>query len=35
MTEELKYVTLNADMGWVGILASVKGLLGTTLGYRV
>ncbi|MFC2072578.1 methylated-DNA--[protein]-cysteine S-methyltransferase [Chloroflexota bacterium] len=31
MSEELKYITFNADMGWVGILASAKGLLGTTL----
>lgn len=31
MTGELNYVTFNTDMGWVGILASAKGLLGTTL----
>ncbi len=31
MTGELKYITFNTDMGWVGILASAKGLLGTTL----
>ena len=31
MTGELKYFTFNTDMGWVGILASKKGLLGTTL----
>jgi methylated-DNA-[protein]-cysteine S-methyltransferase len=31
MTGELKYVTFNTDMGWVGILASAKGLLATTL----
>ncbi len=31
MSGELKYITFNADMGWVGILASAKGLLGTTL----
>ncbi len=31
MSGELKYVTFNTDMGWVGILASAKGLLGTTL----
>ena len=31
MTRELKYVTFNTDMGWVGILASAKGLLATTL----
>ncbi len=33
-TGELKYITFNADMGWVGILASAKGLLGTTLPQR-
>ena len=31
MTGELRYVTFNTDMGWVGILASVKGVLSTTL----
>ncbi len=31
MTRELKYVTFNTDMGWVGMLASAKGLLGITL----
>ena len=31
MTEELHYITFNTSMGWVGILASAKGLLGTTL----
>ncbi len=31
MTRELKYITLNTNMGWVGILSSAKGLLGTTL----
>jgi len=29
--EELRYITFNTDMGWVGILGSAKGLLGTTL----
>lgn len=32
--EELKYVTFNTDMGWLGILASAKGLVGTTLPQR-
>jgi methylated-DNA-[protein]-cysteine S-methyltransferase len=31
MTEELKYATFNTDMGWIGILSSASGLLGTTL----
>jgi len=31
MTGELKYITFNTDMGWLGILGSAKGLLGTTL----
>jgi len=31
MSEELKYVTINTSMGWIGILASEKGLLVTTL----
>jgi methylated-DNA-[protein]-cysteine S-methyltransferase len=31
MTAELKYITFNTDMGWMGILGSTKGLLGTTL----
>lgn len=31
MSGELKYVTFNTDRGWVGVLASAKGLLGTTL----
>ena len=31
MTRELKYITLNTNMGWVGILASATGLQGTTL----
>ena len=32
--EELKYVTFNTDMGWLGILASAEGLVGTTLPQR-
>ncbi len=31
MTRELEYITFITDMGWVGILASAKGLCGTTL----
>jgi len=31
MTGELKYITFTTDMGWVGILGSVKGLRNTTL----
>ncbi|MFC1918675.1 methylated-DNA--[protein]-cysteine S-methyltransferase [Chloroflexota bacterium] len=31
MNGELKYITFNTKMGWVGILASAKGLLATTL----
>ena len=31
MTEELRYVTFNTDMGWVGILGSEKGVRCTTL----
>jgi methylated-DNA-[protein]-cysteine S-methyltransferase len=34
MTRELKYVTFNTHIGWVGILASAKGLLTTTLPQR-
>jgi len=34
MTGELKYVTFNTDMGWVGILGSAKGLLCITLPQR-
>jgi len=34
MTEELKYVTFNTDIGWIGILGSAKGLLRTTLPQR-
>jgi len=31
---ELKYTTLNTDIGWVGVLGSAKGLLQTTLPHR-
>ncbi|MFC2020547.1 methylated-DNA--[protein]-cysteine S-methyltransferase [Chloroflexota bacterium] len=31
MPEELKYVTFNTAMGWIGILASASGLVATTL----
>jgi len=31
---ELRYVTFDTDMGWVGILDSTKGLRGTTLPQR-
>jgi len=31
VTRELKYLTFDTDMGWIGILASAKGLLRTTL----
>ena len=31
MTGGLKYITFNTDMGWLGILSSVKGLLRTIL----
>jgi len=31
MSEELSYTTFKTDMGWVGILGSIKGLLGITL----
>ena len=34
MPERLKYITFNTDIGWVGILSSAKGLLGTTLPQR-
>lgn len=34
MTGELKYITFKTDTGWLGILASAKGLLGTTLPQR-
>ena len=31
MTQQLNYITFSADMGWLGMLASAKGLLRTTL----
>jgi len=31
MTQQLNYIIFNTNTGWIGILASVKGLLGTTL----
>ena len=31
MDKKLKYITFNTDMGWIGVLASARGLLGTTL----
>jgi len=31
MTQQLKCIIFNTDMGWVGILGSAKGLLRTTL----
>ena len=31
MTQELRYITFSTDMGWIGILSSAKGLVGTTL----
>ncbi|MFC1986152.1 methylated-DNA--[protein]-cysteine S-methyltransferase [Chloroflexota bacterium] len=34
MAKKLKCITFNTDMGWVGILASARGLLGTTLPQR-
>ena len=34
MNGEIKYTTFNTDIGWVGILASAKGLLSTTLPQR-
>ena len=34
MSGEPKYITFDTDMGWVGILASAKGLLATTLPQR-
>lgn len=34
MTNELKYIIFNTDIGWVGILGTTKGLLGTTLPQR-
>ena len=32
--EELKYITFNSDVGWLGILGSAKGLLCVTLPQR-
>jgi len=34
MTGELNYTIFNTDIGWIGILSSVKGLVGTTLPQR-
>ncbi len=34
MTQQLNYTIFNTDMGWVGMLASAKGLLGITLPQR-
>jgi len=34
MASELKYITFNTDMGWVGVLSSTKGLLSATLPQR-
>ncbi len=34
MTGELKYITFNTDMDWVGVLALAEGLLGATLPQR-
>jgi len=31
MNQQLKYIIFSTDMGWVGMLASAKGLLSTTL----
>ncbi len=31
MTGRLRYITFSTDIGWIGMLASAKGLLGTTL----
>lgn len=31
MTQQLNYIIFSTDIGWVGILSSVRGLLGTTL----
>jgi methylated-DNA-[protein]-cysteine S-methyltransferase len=35
MTGEIKYTVSNIDVGWVGILASARGLLRTTLPQRL
>ncbi len=34
MPGELKYITFNTSMGWIGVLGSAKGLLRTTLPQR-
>ena len=34
MTVELRYITFNTNMGWIGVLGSAKGLLRTTLPQR-
>jgi len=34
MAEELKYIVLSANIGWVGVLGSAKGLLRITLPQR-
>ena len=34
MTRELKYITFNTNLGWIGILGSAKGLRRTTLPQR-
>jgi len=34
MSKAFKYVVFESAMGWVGILASAKGLMGTTLSQR-
>ncbi len=34
MTQQLNYTIFNTDIGWVGMLASAKGLLGITLPQR-
>ena len=34
MTGRLNYITFSTDMGWIGILSSAKGLVGTTLPQR-
>jgi len=34
MREELRYITVNSDVGWLGILGSAKGLLYVTLPQR-
>jgi len=34
MSGKLKYITFHTDMGWVAVLGSAEGLLGTTLPQR-